>query len=380
MPHERTYTPPKVGWLACDLKTGLVLTELPLTASGPVKRSLSTIESDTVTFAVADKATPPDWADVVVPGRTMIVLTLDDTPVQAWTLDSDVVGEAAVPLGVQSLEACLDSVNVPDLDAYDLDQAETLAELMAPTVANFGFEVTWSPVGQTAERDYYADDDATVLSAANALNELRGGPEWRIVPVWEDGTHRRIRKLIQIGPRVGDVRPDVIFDRAEDGSGTVETYTRTRRRAATRVTGVLDGSGSARIMGTPQTSPLVAQGWSVWEERISPTGLGEARLSEVEERDLTALAAARIRQRPGYLTTWTLSARDIAPRPGAEYGEGDTVYLELAPSRFDPIGTGGRRIGVRVRGWELDVPSGIATLVVWDPDDQTGAGASGTGT
>lgn len=370
-----------VTWLACDLLTGIVLAELPIAGATKLKRTLSTVEKETVTLPLADPALPLEWADLITQGRTMLAVCLDTYPIQGWVVDVPTYGAADVPIELSTLEACLDETNVPDLDATLLDEAETIALLMTPVVAGFGFTVAWDPVDRLADREYYESEDLSVLAAANALNERTGGPEWRITLAWADDQHRRLLKRIEIGPRIGEDRTDVIFDRSvgPDGlpHGTVETWTRTVRRSATRVRGVSDGSGDDRIMTPPADSPLIGQGWPAWEARVSPTGLGATDLAELEEADLVRLRDTRLAQAGG-VTTWTLTTAPGAPVPGRDYTEGDTVYLEVSPTTYDPYGTQGRRLPVRVRGWELDTILGIATPVLWDPDNVTGAGRAGT--
>src|SRR5690606_16039773 len=129
---------------------------------------------------------------------------------------------------------------------------------VAPAATAFGFYVDAVPGGPVGVADYYAEEDMSVLQALRDRLELEGAPEWRIALVRRFST---IQKHIQIRPRIGEVRPNAVFDLDPDGRGSIARYTRTTDYGpdggATVVTGVSDGSGAARPMTVPQVSPLV---------------------------------------------------------------------------------------------------------------------------
>jgi hypothetical protein len=71
---------------ACDLKTGRLLTEPPLAASGSVSRVLCGTSNGTFRLPLTDPATSKEWWQATLPGRTTIVGELDGgtTSAVAW--------------------------------------------------------------------------------------------------------------------------------------------------------------------------------------------------------------------------------------------------------------------------------------------------------
>jgi hypothetical protein len=55
----------------------------------------------------------------VVGGKSMIVLTIDDQPTQAWCVIDHTIGDTVVPINISTLEECPSRTNVPDLDPLD---------------------------------------------------------------------------------------------------------------------------------------------------------------------------------------------------------------------------------------------------------------------
>jgi hypothetical protein len=259
--------PPVVVWYLADLVTGLILTELPLDPGGTIKKLIGKVEQNTFSLPVLDDKTPGDWADLLVDGRSMIVLTLDDNPTQGWVVIGHDVGDVTVPITGSTLEECLQRTNVPDVDAT-LDDAYALALLVAPVSDNFGFDIAVAPCGKVSDHLYQAVEDRKVLDAAVELQAADGGPEWRIFIDWADATRRAFTKTIEIETRIGHDRPDAIFDLDADGRGVVEAYKRSTSYAegkgATSLIGTSEGSGSSRPMTDPMVSP--------WWPPASPCG------------------------------------------------------------------------------------------------------------
>lgn len=363
-----------VRWYVCDLVTGRILDELPLTGVDKVRRRIALVETTTFNLPVRDKKCPPQWHANLVPGRTMLVLTLDDAPTQAWFVTDITIGDDLVPIPVSTLEECLSRTNVPEFDPYGLDYSDVAVALVAPVQDRYGFSVEYATSAKTftADQTYSTLEDRTVLVALNEdIMGSPGGPEWRTFVRWADDTHRAFTKVIEIRPRVGQNRPDAIFDLDVDGRGTIESYTRTisyaAGKGATLLIGTSDGSGESRPMTDPQISPLVAQGWPAIEERKAFTGLDDAFDPDAE---LLARTQALLAQRQLGSTTWQITGRDNAPRAGIDYQEGDTVLIQVAPR--PPVDPTGGTTSSRVLGWELDVVSGQATPLLWESEDDDG--------
>ncbi len=361
---------PAVAWYLCDLVTGTVLSEVPFDTSSTIRSTIGKVDGQAFVMDVMDDTCPDDWASLLTPGKTMVVMTLADRPANAWVILDYATGAVSVPINASTLEECPSRTNVSELDAAGLDDCEAIAKLFEPVKTAFGFGVVWTPCGYSSGL-YYSDlEDRTVLDAANDLNTSPGTPEWRIIVEWDDPTHRAFRKTVQIGPQVGRDRVDAIFDLDASGGGNIESYTRIRSYAAgkgaTSLIGTSEASGSTRPMTDPITSPLVGQGWPRWEERVNFTGMDADTVLD-EDAELVRRTDATLRQREYGTVTWSIVATADAPRPGVDYDVGDTVHVRVLPrGKQDPFGGSA---DMRLLGWEYDLNSGKATLLPWeDPE------------
>lgn len=358
-----------VRWCLADIVTGVILADLPLDPGGTIKKLTARVEQNTFSLPVLDDDTPNDWADLLVDGKTMIVLTLDDRPTQGWIVTGHDAGDTTVPVNGNTLEECLQRTFVPDLDGT-MDDAYALALLVAPAADNFGFEIAIAPCGKVSDQLYSSLEDRKVLDAANELMAADGGPEWRIVLDWANATHRAFTKTIEIAPKIGIYRPDALFDLDADGTGVIESYrcstSYAEGKGATHLVGTSEGSGDSRPMTDPMVSDLVAAGWPVWEERVNFTGLDAATVVD-EDTELDKRTEATLRRREHGVRTWVITGNEYAPRPGADYAEGDTIPLAIAPQgKRDPVGG---VTATRTIGWELDPVSGRGTPLLLEDDD-----------
>jgi hypothetical protein len=370
---------PDLRWYVCDLLTGEVAGELPLSSDGKVRRRIATVESVQLNLPVFDDACPANWDALVIDGKSMIVLTVDDQPAQAWVLIDHGVGDTVVPINVSTLEECLSRTNVPDLDPLDTtalpdrDYSYLGAALAAPLVGRFGFTIETTPSGKVFEgtQTYAFVEDRPVLAALNEdIMGADGGPEWRVFVRWSDDNHRGFEKVIEIRPRVGQDRPDAIFDLDPDGGGSIESYTRTSSYAAgkgaTMLIGTSEGSGTSRPITDPQVSEYVDRGWPVWEERKNYTGLDSAL---DEDAELLKRTRATLLDHQDGSVTWTVTGRATGPRPGVDFAEGDTIHISVAPN--PPLDPAGGSAAVRVLGWELDLSSLQSTPLLWDDGEDS---------
>ena len=362
-------SPVAVVFYLCDLVTGQIQAELPLEAQR-VRRVIAREESQTFALPTADDACPDDWADLLVPGRSMIVQTLDDQPVQAWVVLDDERGGPVVTIQGSTLEHCLSRTYVPDVD-FTGDEAEGAMIVLAPLVPRFGFTLEHTNTGKVSEFFYSTLEDRTLLAVLNDLMAAEDGPEWRVFVRWTDeATKQAFTKVVRVEARVGIDRPDAIFDLDADGRGCVESYRRRRSytsgKGATLLIGTSEGSGASRPMTDPLYSPLVDAGWPVWEDRVNFSGLGVGSVGD-EDAELLRRTQQTLTQRQAGTTVWQVVGNENAPRPGRDFTEGDTVHIDIAPQgKTDPHGG---QVAVRVLGWEMSLASGQVTPILWeDPD------------
>lgn len=353
-----------VTWLACDLKSGLIRGELPL-PRGPVRRMLAREETRTWTLPVDDPSCPDDWLEMTVPGFSMLVLCLDDVPVLGWAVTNRVLGTDGVTLSGATLEHCFARRNVATL-LDERDEAWVCSFVVWPALEGFGFTSDVTSTGVIGYADYSSDEDLDCLRALNERMRTQDAPEWRITLARTGAT---IVKTFEIGPRIGQTRPEAVFELDDQGHGNIATYRRSTSYGpdggATVVRAVGDGSGAARPMTGEYRSTLLDAGWPEWEARPSMVGVDfEAPSVDDEDAELRRLAYMTLVQREHGTETWEITGDDTAPRPGRDFAEGDTVPVLVEPQgKRDPVG--GMTV-VRVLGWELDPDSERVTLIGWE--------------
>lgn len=358
-----------IVWYLCDLKTGSVITDLPLRSTGEIERTVGTVTSLGVELDVHDPSCPANWAYLIDPMRAMLVLCDDDQPLVGYTIDQDEAGEPAVRLTLSSLEGVLDAVYVRTHDFYQDkdDEADAAAALLSDVVVpSFGFELAVTPTGQSADHSYLLEEDRTVGAALSELMAAAGGPEWTVRLGWADSKHQRIIKTIRIGPRVGSVVSGTIFENHH-------LIHRLRRRAfahgnrAIYVLATSDGSGIDR----PSSAPYVDQdsldrGIPQWEARVSVPAIDD-------DAQLDRIAVAALSRRRQGLTTWEMElalSEPGCPRVGRDFDAGDTVQIQSDPMAHDPITWYGQ---ARVIGWRASIAGrqfSTVTPIFWEPTSE----------
>lgn len=365
--------PPVLTWYLCDLASGLILTELPLVASS-VKVQAATEDQQSFTLDTADPSCPDDWATLLVDGKSMIVLTIDDQPTAGWWVIDHTVGAQQVPITAYTFEHCAARTNVPDVEINTPTDVSTIAlDVAAPLITRFGFFILPTLMGKTRDTATYQNsEDRSILDALTEdFLKADDGPEWRFSIRWMNTeTRTGFDKILEIAPTIGIDRPDAIFDLDADGQGCIDSYTRQSSYAtgkgATMMIGVSDGSGSTRPMTDPIYSPLTQDGWPTVEDRHPFTGLDLLSVQD-EDAKLVELTTALLQQRQTGTVSWSVTGSADAPMPGRDYGEGDTVHIDVAPQgKQDPIGG---KAAVRALGWELDPATTKSSVIVWPDDD-----------
>ncbi len=365
----------KVTWYLCDLKTGAVVTELPIATAGDIESTISTATTVSVAVQIHAKGCPTNWADLIDPMRAMLVPAFGDDEQVAvgFYIDSVVTGKPTADLTLRSLEGIPDEVNVRTHDFFEDedDEAHVAAMLLADVVApSFGFDVIFTETGKTGDHSYAFEEDRTVKSALDDLAQADGGPEWTVQLRWENEKHQRIIKWFEIGPRVGAVTPATVFENkhlAED---------RIRRRAfgsgqrATYVIATSDGSGLDRPMSTPHVdTAALAAGVPQWETRVAFSGVDD-------DAQLDALAVPALARRRRGVTTFELSLRvdeSGCPVLGRDFRAGDTVTIDSGPTANDPVSWQGL---ARVIGWRAEVSGSRVvkvTPIFWTDPHEEGA-------
>ncbi len=352
-------------WYVADLKTGLFVEELPLKADS-LERTIGTKSTCTVNLDVLDPSCPPNWTNLVDGRRSMIVPVNDDLPLCGYLVTDAVPGSETVPLTLESIEAVPEYVNVEDAEFDETvdDEADIMAALFSQKItAGWGFELAVTKTGRKATQSYSGLEDRTVASAVSDLASKASGPEWITRIRWEDGTHRRFIKTIEIGPQVGREIQSTVIENMH-----LESRRRPRswQKKAVRTIATGDGAGESRPMSTPVVDDVaIAAGVPPWELRVAATSI-----ETDDDLDRVALQAS-IQYRYG-TQRWELEiaqTEQSAPKIVRDYDIGDTVRLDLDPTEVDPAEYHG---AARVIGWRATVQGGVltnATPAFWAPDE-----------
>lgn len=354
-----------LAWYVADMKTGGFIEELPLKVGGTIERTMGVKTTCQVDLDVRDPSCPPRWDQTIDPRRAMIVPVLDDRPLCAYRITAAPdIGGPTVPLSLESLEGIPDVVYVDDLDFAATDDAQVAAGLLAKVADGWGFELDVTNTGTSGDYTFSSFEDRTIGSALSDLTSKEGGPEWVTRIRWEDGTHRRFIKSIEIGPQVGRRIPSTVF---ENHHLSLRRRSRSWAKIAVRTRATGDGIGESRPMSPAVVDEAsVAAGIPPWEMRVSaPTVDSDSGLLEVAQ-------AAATRYLYG-TQTWDLSIAQTepgAPELIRDYDVGDTVTMDLGPTPDDHATW--RGVG-RVIGWRARIEGRTVietTPVFYNPDEE----------
>lgn len=349
---ERPYV---LAWYGCDLKSGRIAEELPAAKpSAPLSRRLG--DSSGGTFSLALAGAPVRWEAATDPGRTMLVGvdTLTGQPIGAWLVigPRDGGSDGAVTLAGMTPESYLDRRYPGDYVTFGRDDAQILGDLMTPALTGgppFVLDVT--ATGTLRNYTILDTDDRTILSAAQELMGLDGGPEWTIDVAWADAAQTRFQLIIRIRSKIGVqyAAPEGVFDLP----GCVDSYTLSESyeagKGATQVTAYGDSSGSVRLKSSPYIATgLITAGWPLWEHRYTPAAGGS------DPNALNSAASSALALMATGSRAWTIDAvASRAPRLGTDWSLGDNVRLQVGPGRSLRHPAGIETVA-RAWGWELD--------------------------
>lgn len=355
--------PVTLSWVACDLRTGLILEELKsLSPSGAIGRRLGTSATANADLVLA--GAPALWQDATTPGRTMLVAIdeLMQVPVWAGIVLTRARGTAQTcTLGLVTPEAYFDRRYTGTYSvAVATDQALILTGLgtaLAVNAPNFLFDAPASGV----TLDSYAvldGDDRTILSTWQEIMG-QGDIEFTVDPVWQDAAHTTVQLVIRIRPQIGtqSSTPEPVFDYPGNIADYVQTESYESGKGATDVQANGNGQGATRLVSADHSATsLLASGFPSWVYRFTPA----AGLDDPVQLD--AHAAEALAQMSTGSSTWTVTAvASQSPRVGSDWGLGDSVHLQISTSPGHPNGAD---VVARAYGWDLDAGANTVTPIL----------------
>ena len=282
--------------IICELVSGRVVDELPMTITSDLTRYLKMYGEGTLALPLFDgrgRLVSDMWEQTILPGRSLL-LVVDDAENIVWSGIPQSRGRGigyTVTFPCRTPEAALLGRYVPDLDFAVTDQARIFQALLESTaVGGIGLDFDCPDTGIVRDRPYASADNARVYDRVNELSAVINGFDWTIDVEWADDAHTFVRKIARTGyPHLGNRTPDPVhtfetgqnitdFDYQEPwGEGT----------AATHVTAVGDGEGEERMTSAPIIDTArEAAGWPRSESRKTFSGVKSQQTIDAHARAL----------------------------------------------------------------------------------------------
>lgn len=268
------------SFLAADLTTGRLRSELPLSIDSDLSRFMMDVGTGTVSLPVRDKACPRDWEDMTLPWRNLYVVIDDASGRIIWsgvpTNRSRNPAEETVSMPVVTLEAYMARRYVPTLSFMGYDQTSVIANRLARVCNDdngIDLVLETDPSGVIRERKYYADEEGRVLARLQELSQVIDGFEWNIDVRWADAAQTRFEKVFTTGYHTIGTQtatPEAVF--GMPGSITDAQYDElwSDDDAATHVVATGDGEGESKTTSDPVVDTVrESVGWPRLELRRS---------------------------------------------------------------------------------------------------------------
>lgn len=269
----------------CELVTGKVLDELPMTIESDLSRLLQAYGEGTLALPLFDGRgglVSETWEQAILPWRSMILVCDEQDRIVWHGIPQDRPRTAApvVRYPCRTLEAYLIERYVPTMSFKGKDQTSQIFRALVGVAGDsIGLEYDCPPSGVLRDRDYADDENARVYDRVAELAAVENGFNWTIDVVWGDEAHTFVRKIARTGyPYLGnrDSNPVHVFELGQN----ITDFTLSDRwgsgNAATHVRAVGEGEGDAKVMSTPIIDAArEAAGWPRLEARRSFSNVTE---------------------------------------------------------------------------------------------------------
>lgn len=347
-------------FLSCDIKTGRIIGELPLSVQGSLQRAMMTVTDGTFMLPITDAACPPDWEGMTDPWRVVLVV-VDDGQRIVWAgIPSQRIRQGSsvqVKISAVSIEGYLDRRYAPTRRFDQVDQCDIAAWLVQSTVdAGIPIEVDCPPSGVLRDREYHDDDSATILKRLEELSEVINGPEWWVETKWADDSRQAVKHVFHCSyPRIGlsQENPQAAFEMPGGLQEITEEERWGTNDAATFVVTYGEGEGEDKPRSSDHVD--VESEWAGYPRlEMRPTAQNTTEKETLEAKSAHALE----RFRSG---TRVMTLKQIADRPpfiGVDWQMGDDVRVvcNTPALTVDQV--------LRLVGWEIDANGLVVTPIV----------------
>lgn len=208
-------------FLICELVSGKVLDELPMTIEGDLTRLLQAYGEGTLGLPLRNsegELVSATWEQDIQPWRSLIIV-VDEHDRILWHGIPTKRGRGTaskVRYPCRTVEAYLIERYVTDMTFIQADQTSVIFRaLMEVAGAGINLEYDCPPSGVLRDHEYRSDDNARVYDRVNELSLVLDGFNWTIDVVWGDPGMTYVRKIARTGyPHLGnrDENPAHFFE------------------------------------------------------------------------------------------------------------------------------------------------------------------------
>lgn len=373
------------SWVACEARTGIVITDLP---DLNVDKIGVTIGDYTSTQAALPVPTAPDGWQRATEGGGAYLIALDaDTDQPVWgglILKRKRDQSNIVTLSpVVTLESYFDRRYVGDSPYTNVGQNAIVADLIQKYIvsgSNGGLPCTvvnldGAPGTLRTRTEYTDDSDKTILSVLTELMGVDGGPEWTIgwQSAYVSGV-RRITPVVYIGSRVGTdplpgLSPNAVFDMVQVpaygggiayAGGNLQSFSYEEDWSSAGGANDVLATSTANADSRPESTHVVTvdPDRPTYEYRFTPS------TSITDVNTLQAHAVSESAEISNGVNTLAMTAVvEDAPKLNTDWFIGDAIGFDIQTPSF-PDGLTG---SARCTGWELafgDVDTITPTLTL----------------
>jgi hypothetical protein len=335
------------------MRTGRVICDIPLVSVGDIEQAIGAYSSTSAALPVVDA--PDGWEQATMPGAATLVMLSDGVPMWGGfvTSRSRTDGDV-VTLGLASIEAYFDRRFVGDDLFEGIAQTHIVRDLVNQYVGDsLTIRVEYSASEHFRNREYFDDEDKSVLSIISELSGLRDGVEWVIS--WEETESSgqvAYTPVLNVADRLGvDPMPGLAPAVSFDMPGPVTSITLVESFAsgdgATDVLATSSADGDRRPQSNPMSSGDIVR--PRFEERFTPsTSIRSLSVLNLHASETLA------RMRDGSVTLALSLNLGEAPPLGIDWILGDRVGFQIGGTDGTvPAFPGGLNGTARVIAWRM---------------------------
>ena len=265
------------------LKSREFLGEVPFTVASELTRVLQGRGLGSLELNVLEDGVPPDWAETILPWRSLIVV-VDESDRIVWhgvPQDRAPVSAVTMRYPCVTLEGYFLRRYVPSMTFIQTDQAYIARALasICGDAAGIPLEYDCPPTGVLRDRTYADDEDGKVYNRLQELAGVEGGFNWTVDVEWANDDHSMVRYVFRTGyPHLGyrTASPEHVFELPGNITGFDGNESWAEGDAATWVRGSGDGDGETKLVSAPLIDlERESAEWVRLEERQQFSGVKE---------------------------------------------------------------------------------------------------------